>query len=90
MSQHFLKNSKSREVAQVGWDKPMQNFYCVISDENEEIVFSNLDKDEYFGKDLSFYIIKLQEFNFIIPDGFEEEILQDKINNVVGKQKNWF
>jgi hypothetical protein len=32
----------------------------------------------------------LLEFNFIIPEGFEEEILQDKINNVVGKQKNWF
>lgn len=95
MSQHIFNavvENQNCEI-QIGWDRPMQNYYFVISpvlviDEVEELddpIASNLDRVKPYS------LVEIMQFmnekGVILPDGLADAVRNDRINNACGEIK---
>lgn len=96
MSQHIvrLESKKLRGPVriQLGWDKPLAEFYLVIftdpacgSKVEEELVYSNLDDPSSDGKELGYYREIAQGLGCNVPDSMWRAAYQDREFNVVNK-----
>lgn len=94
MSQHTFKQKSTIDgdtySVMMGWDKPMQGFYCVmfVLPELDEPIYSNL-YDSHPNQTLWYYEKLVMEYGLTIPEGMLLEIVQDERDNVVNKVKHW-
>lgn len=94
MSRHIFEQQSTIDGdtyrVQMGWDKPLQQFYCVIwvLPEEEESIYSNL-YDSTPEKSLWYFEKQVIEYGLTIPEGMLLEIVQDERDNVVNKTKHW-
>lgn len=88
MSQHHFERKIDGQVyaVQIGWDKPLQHFYCVII-RADEIIYSNLF--EFEKRNIDYYVEKLNEFGIELPKGLYDEVIADQLNNVVNRVEWW-
>ena len=91
MSQHFFERTIDGQLrhVQIGWDKPLQHFYCNIIgiDGPDGILYSNLF--EFEKRSLDYYVDKCKDFGIELPEGLYEEVLTDQQNNVVNRVEWW-
>lgn len=90
MSQHIFETVVDDKTIRVlsGWDKPLQQYYCVIFSEGEiEPIYSNLYEMEPHGID--YYIEKCSQFGVTLPSAMINEIKADCRNNVVNRVETW-
>lgn len=90
MSQHkFSRNINGQHFqVQMGWDSPLQWFYCVIIKNGDEDnpYYSNLDEE---NRDIYYYQYICEMGGIKLPEGIIEEILSDQNGNVTGREVNW-
>ncbi len=99
MSKHYFKTDTAGGLlqAEMGWDKPLQMFYCVIwrfEDEEreslstwEEPLYSNLN--EPLGQSLDYYLSVCKQHGIDIPLEMANAIIVDKNNNTVNEERFW-
>ncbi|MDX2504577.1 MAG: hypothetical protein QNL62_08895 [Gammaproteobacteria bacterium] len=96
MSQHFFDATLGTQNlrVQIGWDKPMQWFYCVVyplivEDGNtvtDEPVYSNLYEDNPKQCDLNYFLeLLLERFEIKLPEDMIECVKQDQKHNIVNR-----
>ena len=94
MSQHIFEQKSTIDGdtyrVQMGWDKPLQRFYCVmwVLPEVDEAIYSNV-YDSTPNQTLWYLEKQVIEYGLTIPDGMLLEIIQDERDNVVNKTKHW-
>lgn len=90
MSQHVTFSTYQGQSITIlmGWDRPLQGFYMVITYEGEEneILYSNLDDPELdqFGlsSTLDPFLEKLEKLGLCVPAKMVTEICNDRVGNV--------
>ena len=96
MSQHFFdaKFGAQKLRVQMGWDKPLQWFYCVVYPlivENgetvtDEPIYSNLSEDSPKQCDLDYFLALLWDrFEIKVSDDMIECVKQDQQHNIVNR-----
>jgi hypothetical protein len=94
MTQHIF-NSTTKDGRQVevlaGWDRPLQGFFMVIEDlENDDgYIFNNLDLEQPHPKSFDGFEQSLKDFGIPIPQGLVAELNQDRLENLGNKRKIW-
>ncbi|NWL45434.1 hypothetical protein DM819_05995 [Pseudomonas hunanensis] len=101
MSKHFFKHVVNDNLVlqvEMGWDKPMRQFYCLIwSLQDEEIesestaespLYSNLD-DIVLRQPLDYYLNVCLSYGIDIPNEMVIAILDDEERNAVNEVKVW-
>ena len=92
MSQHYYKticHGKPVRI-QIGWDKPLQGFYLVVLDLNNDVyLYSNLEETESHPPVLDSFLDKLKVLGIELPDEIISAVLSDKQNNAVNKLTDW-
>jgi hypothetical protein len=87
MSKHYVKtktNEGVRVEVQMGWDRPMQWFYCVVSpilenNECDDPIYSNLNESDPEILTLKYYAEVLRtRFGITIPQDMTNGILEDR------------
>jgi hypothetical protein len=99
MSQHYFQTEhKGLPVTvQLGWDRPLQQFYMVIEhgqsaqresgDEDDSYLYSNLGDPQAIGcKDLDYFAEKLNDLGITVPDSMIREVWRDAGFNVGNRQ----
>jgi hypothetical protein len=103
MSQHFYNTQFQEKDIQVmlGWDRPLQRFFLVITYQNEqdydedddfgEVVYSNLnDKNLPDGdpkyQSLDYFKSVLSYFEILLPNEMLLNVYKDKLNNEGNKE----
>ncbi|RBB97328.1 hypothetical protein C3E97_028115 [Pseudomonas sp. MWU12-2115] len=97
MSQHIVRlereGGRGQVRVQLGWDKPMSDFYLVVFEEPPEgqefdedrIVYSNLDDPNSIGKELGYFKTVAIKLGCEVPDLMWRAAYQDRDFNVVNK-----
>lgn len=96
MSQHIARLECEKLGGQVqvqlGWDKPMREFYLVIfaepgtqCDNDEGIVYSNLDDSRSRGKELDYFKTITRDLGLPVPDVMWRAAYHDREINAVNK-----
>lgn len=95
MSQHVLRTEHNGRpvTVQLGWDRPLQQFYLVVScdqagsgADDEDFIYSNLaDPQALDCKDLDYFEQKLQELNISVPKSMLREVWNDAGFNVANR-----
>ena len=77
---------------QLGWDKPLAEFYLVViaesdaqCDNEEGIVYSNLDDLHSRGQELDYFKAIASNLGFEVPDAMWRAAYQDREVNAVNK-----
>ncbi|MEE9493033.1 MAG: hypothetical protein V3W04_06605 [Gammaproteobacteria bacterium] len=98
MSQHiFVTEDKSGRMIQIqmGWDKPLQRYYCIVeavdAEDSDNILYSNLDETETVDPTLDYYLINIlsERFGVEPPDPLMKQVKIDAINNVVNRVEHY-
>lgn len=96
MTQHtFVSTTKDgREVeVMAGWDRPLQGFFMVIEDTNEDsdegYIFSNFSVTPCHPKTFDVFETVLREQGIAFPNGLLDELNVDKELNLGNKSKDW-
>lgn len=81
-------------VIQMGWDKPLQRFYCVISPliltgELDDPLYSNLYEENPDELSLDFFIGVCENYGVMLPVTLINEIKSDCSNDVVNREMLW-
>jgi hypothetical protein len=87
--QHWYDDPERGVSILVGWDRPLQYFFCVVfpftKDKNklEEHLYSNLDEEDGDNiQELHVYQKLLHErFKVELPEDLVLQILEDQMNN---------
>lgn len=95
MSQHtFFATHQGRPVKVVmGWDRPLAYFFMTVmllegcvarsdEDEDDDVLYSNLDQSRPFGLDLDDLRGALDELGITVPESMFDEVESDAIHNV--------
>ena len=92
MSQHYLdaEINSVPVLVQMGWDKPLRQFYLVVFEVGEdgsadELVYSNLDDDSAPNAPLKYFVSVLDRLGIKTPLAMIDEIERDKRNNTVNR-----
>lgn len=97
MSQHIVcvpcAKSNGLVRVQLGWDKPMAEFYLVVFAEppagqqysDERIIYSNLDDPRSHAQELSYFKGVVRELGCDVPESMWRAAYQDREFNVVNK-----
>lgn len=93
MSQHIFNTTVDDQncEVQIGWDRPMQNYYFVISpvlviDDVEELddpIDSNLHRAKPFS--LVEIMAHMEDKGIVLPEGLVDAVRTDRINNACGE-----
>lgn len=94
MSQHTFTsetNCSQFVEVQIGWDKPMQQYYCVISplDDKGELddpLYSNLYEKYPATLDLSYFIKICNDYGVSVSKTVVDAVKQDKKDNIVNNK----
>jgi len=88
MSQHTFKHSNLNVLC--GWDRPLQGYFLVISDDNlDEPCYSNLYEKIPHPKLFDDFLLVLARFKLPLPLGLIEALEEDKINDTGNKLTEW-
>ncbi|MBK3919990.1 MULTISPECIES: hypothetical protein [Stutzerimonas] len=96
MSQHHVrlecKKAGGPVCVQLGWDKPMAEFYLVVftdpgddKSKDEELVYSNLNDPRAAGQGLDYFKMIAKDLGCELPDSMWAAAYQDREFNVVNK-----
>lgn len=97
MSHHFVllerEGEKGLARVELGWDRPLHEFYLVIfeeppagqQDNAKRIVYSNLDDPSSVGVELDYFKKIAIKLGFKVPDSMWRAAYQDQQHNVVNK-----
>lgn len=97
MSQHIVcihcEKIRGMVRIQLGWDKPMAEFYLVIIAEppaeqqynDEQIIYSNLDDPRSHAQELAYFKGVARELGCEVPESMWRAAYQDREFNVVNK-----
>lgn len=97
MSQHFVclhcVKTNGNVRVQLGWDKPLSEFYLVVLQEppagqhfeEDQVVYSNLDDPRSADKDLAYYKSIATLLGCKVPGVMWRAAYQDREFNVVNK-----
>lgn len=97
MSQHFVcvhcVKISGRVRVQIGWDRPMSEFYLVVLEEpaegqafeEDKVVYSNLFDPTSHDKDLDYFKSILSLLGCKVPDVMWRAAYQDREFNVVNR-----
>jgi hypothetical protein len=94
MTKHWYDDEAANVSVMIGWDKPLQYFYCVVysyrrnKDEIEDHLYSNLDEvDGIEITDLTRYQRMLKDlFNVTLPETLVTQLIEDQLNNLGEKR----
>lgn len=95
MTKHWYDDEAANVSVMIGWDKPLQYFYCVVypyrQDKNQiaDHLYSNLDEaDGTEITDLSRYQRLLKgRFNVTLPETLVTRLIEDQLNNLGEKRR---
>lgn len=88
MSQHVFKYSPYSVLC--GWDRPLQQFFCVIEqDGKEEPVYSNLLDKNPTPTSFAHYAEVLLSFGIPLPKGLLTALELDGLNNAGNSFNEW-
>lgn len=91
MSQHFYSKTIGdiKYTVQLGWDKPLQQFYCVIesSQDEDDPFYSNLLEPN--NPPLQHYVDLCSSIGIDLPSQMIEEVISDSKTNAVNRQVQW-
>jgi len=103
MSQHYFTSTHQDHLITVilGWDRPLSHFFLVVecndsqadsqddeTEEDEGILYSNLNDPDAWGKPLAYYRGKLTELGIAVPESMFTETLLDE-THCVGNRYVW-
>lgn len=103
MSQHYFATTYQVRPITVlmGWDRPLGCFFLVIefngddqsvesgcADEEDGLLYSNLNDRDAWRKPLSYYRDKLAQFGISVPESMFSESLRDEAFDV-GNRHVW-
>lgn len=85
MSQHFCDSQFQGQpvVVILGWDRPLACFFMVVEKEGEEdegIVYSNLNEKDAFKKPLGYFKKKLDDLGIKVPHSMFRQAELDRDN----------
>lgn len=92
MSQHYFETTYNGQpiTIQMGYDRPIQYYFMVIEitggEDDESLIYSNLDQSNPHPQTLAPYIQKLEEMGVTVPEEMLAEIAEDGANNVGNKE----
>ncbi len=93
MSQHYFTTTHhGRPITVIlGWDRPLSHFFLVVeyndseadsqddeTEQDEGILYSNLNDPNAWGKPLAYYRDKLTELGLAVPESMFTETLLDE------------
>lgn len=87
MSQYhymLVHEGKNTEVL-MGWDRPLQGFFLVIDQGDDEPLWSNLYQKESHPKTLEPFIKELHSRGIELPRAMVAEMEQDRLDNMGNK-----
>lgn len=95
MSKHTFTRTVGKSVfkVEIGWDKHMSWFYCLIDkdelvEKEDRYFYSNMD-DVFAQGDLGYYEAVCRSYGIAFPDGLTKALLDDKKRNTVGERRTW-
>jgi hypothetical protein len=80
----LIHKGKKTEVL-MGWDRPLQGFFLVIDQGEDEPLWSNLYQEESHPKSLEPFIKELHTRGIELPRAMIEEMEQDRLENMGNK-----
>jgi hypothetical protein len=94
MNKHWHHDKEANVSVMIGWDKPLQYFYCVVypylpdKRQIEDHLYSNLDGAEGIEMtDLTRYqYILKNRFNVVLPESLVIQLIEDQLNNLGEKR----
>lgn len=98
MSQHFYTTTATlpdgttcKAQVLMGWDRPLQGFFCVIENledqSDDRYLYSNLyeSPDKAHPQDLDHFLAQLTRFKITLPERMLAEVRADRIANAGNK-----
>jgi hypothetical protein len=87
MSQHMFKTIDSEgQILEVlmGYDRRLNYVFCVVTREDEEVLYSNLDDDNAGTQqqDVDYYRPVLEDLGLRVPEPMFQEIKADQADRV--------
>lgn len=87
MSQYhyMLIHERKKTEVLMGWDRPLQGFFLVIDQGDDEPLWSNLYQEESHPKTLEPFIKELHSRGIKLPQAMVAEMEQDRLDNTGNK-----
>ena len=91
MSRHVFQTKKNGEdvLVTMGWDRPMQGYFMVIFDKDEDVIYSNLDHEVPHPPTPDRFICYLNDNKITIPDQMLEKLFEDGARNAGNEFCDW-
>ena len=89
MTQHVIRYEQQERVVLIGWDRPLQGYFLVVEDFEENPIYCNLDDVEAHPKHLQSFIDVLARLNLPLSKEIESELVTDKLENIGNKCAHW-
>jgi hypothetical protein len=96
VSQNHFKTSIGSlpVVVTAGWDRPLQGFFMFVEQDDEELLYCNLDDPEIescggLPPSFDYFVTKANTLGFQIPQNVIDQVLLDCHVNA-GNKKRWF
>ena len=92
MSQHYFRPVPNTVIL-MGWDRPLQGYFCVI-ERGDELLYSNLEDpilDENGGMSsiLDYLLERIVERKLCVPQEMIDEIRADAAHNIGDRSSRW-
>lgn len=93
MSKHIYYDKASDKSIEMGWDRPLQMYYCVVwpgndIDSAEEPLYSNLSEPQ-LRNPLDHYMTKIAGFDIKLPEGMIGAVVHDRSIDLVNEVRVW-
>ncbi len=84
MSQHtfITSNSRGQELTVLmGYDRRLNYVFCVVTGQNDDLVYSNLDDDNagIHQQDVEYYRPVLENLGLTVPESMFREVKSDQL-----------
>lgn len=83
MSQHIYKTTvdgSKKVTITMGYDRPLDYLFCTVLDEDENVVYSNLDDDNagIALQDVDYYHEVFERLRLVVPESMFHEVATDQ------------
>lgn len=87
MSQHIHETTvdgSKKVTVTMGYDRPLDYVFCTVIDEDENVVYSNLDDDNAGTnlQDVDYYREVFERLGLVVPESMFHEVTADQTFSV--------
>ena len=96
MSQHYFRPIPSIVIL-MGWDRPLQGFYLVIEqadNDDDTVIYSNLEDPNLqelggMSSSLDYLLARIVDLKLNVPQAMINEIRADAAHNIGSRSLRW-